>query len=145
MATQKRTPAQIRATKKLVALNKKRAKAKRNPAPARKRRTAAQIRATKKLIAANKARANSLKKTVATRRKKSNPATSYSYRVVIKNRNNGKMGYFTGVGFSENKRSALVSRSKQTMETVARAIPASRIGKDWDLAIEKNTWGALGK
>ena len=65
----KRTAAQIRATKKLVAMNKRRAKAKRKTNPVKKRtkpmaaqkrrktrRTAAQRAATRKLVALNKRR-----------------------------------------------------------------------------------------
>ena len=76
----KRTAAQIRATKKLVALNKRRAKAKRKPNPSkrtkpmaaqkrRKRRTAAQRAATRKLVAFNKRRRS------GTKRRRKNPVS----------------------------------------------------------------------
>lgn len=105
-------------------------------------RSPAQIRATKKLVALNKRRGRKVTKKRTITRKR-NPAVKkravskscLGYYIVAKNIRTGKIGYFTGTGFDSERKQAIMSKSKQVMVNVAKNIPASRIGSDWDLYV----------
>lgn len=150
MVKKRRTPAQIRATKKLVALNKKRrgkkkavrrrtSKKKVIRKVRRKRRTPAQVRATKKLVALNKRKGKKKSVRKVTRKKsvkrKSNPNSS-TYVMVARNTKTGKTGYYTGKSFDTDIKKALTSKSKSTISNLTKKV---RLGRDWDLFIAKGS------
>jgi len=108
----------------------------------KKHRTPAQIRATKKLVALNKSRKRKVTKKRVVARKR-NPAVKKravkksceGYTIVVKNIRTGKIGYFTGTGFDSEKKQAIMSRSKQVMVNIAKNIPSSSVGPDWNMFI----------
>lgn len=128
----RRTAAQIRATKKLVAFNKARGRLnKKRAAPKRKatkRRTPAQIRATKKLIALNKRR-GSTRKTAKRNPPKRKTISKSASRWVIKGLyNSSRLGidigitYFTGRSFSVTKTMRATYPTRNVAQSVLKTI-----------------------
>lgn len=116
----KRTPAQIRATKKLVALNRKR-RAKKKVV----KRKVAKRRVNKRKVAKKRA----VKRGV---RRKTNPSKGYFY-ILAKNIKTGKEGYYTGRTFDTSKTKALLSKTKSVMTKIAKNISINR--KQWNLYV----------
>lgn len=109
MAKKKRSAAQIRATKKLVALNKK--------------------RRIKKKVVRRKSRPK--KKAV---KRITNPRKSV-YLVIAKNRKTGKEGYYTGKAFDTDIKKAIMSNTKSVMKDIADNVIINR--RQWDLYVLK--------
>lgn len=121
--TQGRTLKQQRATKKLIAFNKKR-------------------RAVKRRVVK---RRPTVKKRNPTVKKRAVKTSNYGYLIGLRNADTGKTGWFTGTGFDTDKKKAIISRSKQVMLNVAQNIPAGYIKKGWNLFIDKESCSTLGK
>ena len=117
----KRTPAQIRATKKLVALNKKRRSKKRVTKKRVAKKRVVRRNVAKKRTVKRKAR-KKVKRKVS---RKSNPSKGLYY-IMIKNKRTGKEGYYSGQSFDTSISKAILSRNKSTMVKLAKEIKVNR-------------------
>lgn len=142
MRKKKRTPAQIRATKKLVALNKKRRAKKASP----KRKVNPKRRVTKKRVVKRKVnpKRRVVKKRAVKRkvvRRKVNPASNYGYVVMAQAKKGNKKGYYTGISFDTSIKRAAIFKSKVLAEKTAKKLNISR--RAWDLYIVKESINKL--
>ena len=122
----KRTAAQIRATKKLVALNKKR----RSKKKVAKRRVVRRKVAKKGTVKRRVKRA--VRKTARKKVRKKNPSKGL-YFVMVKNKKSGKEGYYSGRSIDTSVSKALLSRTKSVMVKLAKDIPINR--SQWDVYV----------
>ncbi len=129
MGKKKRSPAQIRATKKLVALNKKR----RSKKKVAKRKTGKK-RSVKRKVAKKRVTKRKVTKRKAVRRK-TNPSGSYVYLIMAKNIASGKEGFYTGKSFDTDMRKALLSKTRSVMLKIAMDIKINR--RQWDVYVVK--------
>lgn len=128
MVKKRRTPAQIKATKKLVALNKKR----RSKKKVAKRKTGKK-RLVKRKVAKKRITKRKVKKKAV--RRKTNPSGSYVYLIMAKNIASGKEGFYTGKSFDTDMRKALLSKTRSVMSKIAMDIRINR--RQWDVYVVK--------
>ncbi|MES9855936.1 MAG: hypothetical protein ABW166_04940 [Sedimenticola sp.] len=137
MVKKRRTPAQIRATKKLVALNKARRS---------KKRVAKRKVGKKRVVKRKVAKKRVVKRRVAKKRavrRKVNPSGSYVYLIMAKNIGSGKEGFYTGKSFDTDIRKALMSKTRSVMAKVAMDIKINR--RQWDVYVVKENTRKLKK
>ena len=146
MIKKKRTPAQIRATKKLVALNKKRgAKKKSTKRKVNPKRRVVKKRVVKKRVVKKRvvkrrvAKKRVVKRKVAKR--KVNPVSNYGYVIMAQAKKDSRKGYYTGVSFDTSIKRAAIFKSKVLAEKTAKKLNISR--RAWDLYIVKESINKL--
>jgi len=151
MIKKKRTPAQIRATKKLVALNKKRgAKKKNTKRKANPKRRVVKKRVVKKRVVKKRVvKKRVVKRRVAKKRvvkrkvakRKVNPVSNYGYVIMAQAKKDSRKGYYTGVSFDTSIKRAAIFKSKVLAEKTAKKLNISR--RAWDLYIVKESINKL--
>ena len=156
MRKKKRTPAQIRATKKLVALNKKRGaekkSTKRKVNPKRrvvKKRVVKKRVVKKRVVKKRVVKKRVIKRRVAKKRvvkrkvakRKVNPVSNYGYVIMAQAKKDSRKGYYTGVSFDTSIKRAAIFKSKILAEKTAKKLNISR--RAWDLYIVKESINKL--
>lgn len=141
----RRTRAQIAATKKLVAFNKKRRGKKTAKKTRKKRRTPAQIAATRKLVALNKRRGK--KRPIRRKnpqRKKVSRGASHLWVAFVCIKSKVHFAYVTDtrnarVGVSEHKGQSILFRTKARAHAVAKLLSRDWPGSIAGVTLESTT------